>query len=566
MAVPTDPILDQLLSMLSRSKLFPSVAPDQLRVLAEGCAWLSVPGGHTIFQEGSPSDAIFIIATGMLAAYQRDSDGREQLLGRMGSGEIVGEIGLITGDVRTATVKALRDSEVLRITNSDLRQVAFQSPALLLELCRTVVVRLKSSATRATMPQKSSTFVLVPHHQNVDINTLAAQLAKQSTSHRHALVVSKELTNGQSSDWMSQCEKEHNRLVYLAEATPTAWARACVRQADTIVLVAHGASAPSPFLALGTDEAPLTDVPVDLVLLWDGPIVPSKTIAWLSKIKPRSHFHIRTPADGERAARLLTGHALGLVLSGGGARGLAHLGVMRALHENGIAVDVVGGASVGAIVGAMLALEWNVQQATSAYVDEFLKWPHFSDFALSRQSLFSGRKARRLIDSWLGETTIEETPIQYYCVSTNLSNGTETVHRKGRLATYVRASFAVPGIFPPVLENGVVHVDGSVLNNLPTDPMRKLGVSRVIAVDLGCETAQSAQPDVPGLLELLWRVGSIGGAASQRAAHLQCDIVVTPDVRAVKFLDWRAYDQAIEAGYVATIKQLPSIQGLLAAK
>ncbi len=560
----TDPILDQLRQLLAKSDLFPSLASDHRHVLADGCAWFSMPGGAQLFQEGSESDAIFIISTGMLGAYRREGDGSERLLGRMGTGEVVGEIGLITGEVRSATVRALRDSELLRISNRDLQRAALHSPTILTELCRTVVRRLRDSQARQPAPRKSATFTLVPQHAGVDIRSLATQIAARSGAGRDALIVSKELADGRPSDWQSQCERDHKTLVFLAEPIASAWTKSCLRQSDMIVLVAHGATKPAAFAAAGTGDAHMPkDVPTDLVLQWDTGIMPSRTIGWLDLIKPRAHYHVRSSPDNARAARLIAGQSVGLVLSGGGARGLAHLGVMRALSEGGIAVDAIGGVSIGAIIGGMMALEWDVPRAIRAYADEFLKRPHISDFALSRQSLFSGRKARRLIDDWLGETAIEEMPIRFYCASTNLSSGLESVHTSGRLATWVRASFAVPGVFPPVLENGSVHVDGSVLNNLPTDPMRKLGVSAVIAVDLGGENTPAEQAGVPGLLELLWRVGCIGGTASTHLAHKQCDFIITPDVRTIKFLDWNAYQQAIDAGYAATIKQLPDIQKVL---
>jgi len=565
-ATRTDAILDQIVSLLARSDLFPSLAPDHLRALAAGCSWFSVPGGHPVFQEGSESDAIFIVATGMLGAYRRNADGGDRLLGRIGAGEVVGEMGLVTGEVRTATVKALRDSELLRISKEDLQRVAFQSPAVLMELCGTVVRRLRGVQEHTPAPRKPVTFTLVPHHPGIDVETLAKQIERGSAINRDALIVSKELAEGRTADWLSQCERDHATVVYLAEPTSSAWTRSCLRQADAIILVARGASPPTPFSALGTDAARLPkDIPTDLVLLWDDRIARSKTAGWLGLTRPRAHYHVRSVADGARAARLITGRSLGLVLSGGGARGLAHLGAIRALSEHGIAVDAIGGTSIGAIVGAMLALEWDVTAVIRAYVDGFLRRPHISDFALSRQSLFSGRKAKRLLDEWLGETAIEETPIRFYCVSTNLNVGMQSVHTSGRLATWVRASSALPGVFPPVLEDGLVYVDGGVLDNLPADTMRKLGVSTVIAVDLGSETDHPEQFGMPGLLELLWRVGSIGGEASLRSARQQCDIIITPNVRNIRLLDWRAYEQAMEAGYRATIKCLPDIQEILRA-
>jgi len=565
--VHTDLILDQIVSLLAKSDLFPSLAPDHIRALAVDCSWFSVPGGHPVFQEGSESDAIFIVATGLLGVYRRDLDGKDRFLGRIGAGEVVGEMGLLTGEVRTATVKALRDSELLRISKDELQHIAFQSPAVLMELCGTVVRRLQNVQARTPVPPKPATFTLVPHSEDVDVELLARQITTASDNDRDALIVSRELAKGRTADWLSQCERDYRTVVYLAEASCNAWTRSCLRQADAILLVARGAASAAPFSALGPDDAALPkDIPTDLVLLWDGRIAPLKTAEWLGLVRPRAHHHIRTLADAARAARLITGRSLGLVLSGGGARGLAHLGVIRALSEDGIAIDAIGGTSIGAIVGAMLAQEWDVAAAVRAYIDGFMGRPRLSDFTVSRRSLFSGRKTKRLLDELFGETAVEETPIRFYCVSTNLNSGMQSVHSRGRLATWVRASIALPGVFPPVLENGIVYVDGGVLNNLPADTMRGLGLTSVIAVDLGPEAAHSERADMPGLLELLWRVGSIGGEASLRSARKLSDIVITPNVQNIRLLDWRAYDQAMDAGYRAAIERLPDIRQLLKAQ
>jgi NTE family protein len=369
---------------------------------------------------------------------------------------------------------------------------------------------------------------------------------------------------GNTTEWFFRREQNHGLVVYLAEPDADAWTRFCLRQADCVVLVARGTSEARPFAALGASHSALPpDIPIDLILQWERNITLERTAAWLALIKPRAHYHVRSASDGERAARLITGHSVGLVLSGGGARGLAHVGVARALQEYGMRVDAVGGVSMGAIVGAGLALEWDMNAMTAKCIDGFLRRPRLSDFGIPRASLFTGRKVRRLFDEWFGDTGIEETPVRYFCVSTNLSSGALSVHTSGRLADWVRASAAIPGVFPPVLDEGAVHVDGGVLDNLPTDAMRQLGVGSVIAVNVGSEDELVAKGKPPGILELLWRVGTIGSDSKVGSEYRRCDVLLTPKVQHVHLLDWHAYEQAVDAGYRAAVEHLSELDPIV---
>ena len=153
---------------------------------------------------------------------------------------------------------------------------------------------------------------------------------------------------------------------------------------------------------------------------------------------------------------------------------------------------------MGSLVGGLIALEWDFPTMRRA-ADEFSRRHPLRDLTLSRVSLLSGRGVKAVLDEWFGEWGIEETPIRYACVSANLTTGGATVHLRGKLKTWIRASTALPGVFPPVIDNGVVHIDGGVVNNLPVDIIRDLGVGFVIAVDVGSVALPNA---APGIIEI----------------------------------------------------------------
>jgi NTE family protein len=187
---------------------------------------------------------------------------------------------------------------------------------------------------------------------------------------------------------------------------------------------------------------------------------------------------------------------------------------------------------------------------------------------IPRRSLLSGRNLRASLEEWFGETEIEETPIRYTCVSVDLNTCTATSHPRGKLKTWIRASAALPGIFPPVIEKAGLYIDGGVANNLPTDIARDLGVNFVVAVDVGLvpEKAPSA-PDappvadvIPNILDLLMRVGTIGSDVRGMTARQQCDVLLVPNVKSVGMMNFRAYDEAIKFGYDCTVTKIDQIK------
>ena len=183
-------------------------------------------------------------------------------------------------------------------------------------------------------------------------------------------------------------------------------------------------------------------------------------------------------------------------------------------------------------------------------------------------SLVSGRKVSRLLHAEFGDVQIEDLPVPYFCVSTNLSSGQLAVHRRGPLWRWLRASVAIPGVLPPIIENGELFVDGATINNLPVDVMRDTGVGRVVGVDVGADpvfTTDCVDSDAPPLwhvlkwfrsrkqriniLQILWRSGMVNSATNSIARRELSDLLLQPPLEQIDMLDWRAFDRAIDAGY-----------------
>jgi NTE family protein len=372
---------------------------------------------------------------------------------------------------------------------------------------------------------------------------------------------------GQSSAWLSGVEKSSDLVLFEAESGSTAWTRFCLRQCDRIVLVANGDTAPQDCEAMADR---LIDLPhstsLSLVLLWKQEIVPERTTRWLKSVNPGGHHHVRSSRDLERASRLIVGRGLGLVLSGGGARALAHIGVIETLRQHDIQIDAVGGTSIGAIIAAVFALEWDLTATVRSLAAAFNR-RRFSDFTVPRTALYSDRAFARTLGHCFGDIAVEDSPIPLFCVSTNLTKGISTIHRTGRLVTWLRATSAVPGICPPIMDQNAVYVDGGILNNMPTDFIRDFGVTSAIAVDVGSSLEGQARSDggsgLPNIWDLLWRVGTIGSDATAGRMPRDGDVVLKPEVGNIGLFDWNAHERAVAAGHQIALEHLDAIKAAL---
>ena len=280
--------------------------------------------------------------SGVLGVSIEDSAGQERMVGRLGPGEIVGEMGCITGRSRTATVRALRSSELLAISWCDLERIAMNDPAILLSICRTLVERLVQSQMGRAPGFHPHTFVLTSVGDSVDLHAFAQCFKEALTVIGETFLVRRDDCENMTAHELFQLERSHRYLIYVTEPDSPIWSKLCLRQADTVVLVAKGDGSPQPMPEFRSS----TNIPLVLVLTWQPHIQPANTIRWIKTTGVTRQFHIRRASDVQRVARLLTGRGIGLVLSGGGARGLAHLGVVRALRENGIDIDIVMGTRV----------------------------------------------------------------------------------------------------------------------------------------------------------------------------------------------------------------------------
>ncbi|HYM33499.1 MAG TPA: cyclic nucleotide-binding and patatin-like phospholipase domain-containing protein [Candidatus Cybelea sp.] len=564
----------ELERLLGNVALFEGLDEAALSAICGELDWFALPGGAFLFRQNEPSDALYIVASGSLDATIELPDGTIHSAGRIGPGETAGEMGFLSGSPRTATLRALRDCELVRFDLGDFEALIHRHPTTMLKVARVVARRLEvaQSAKVGDAPMRS--FALLPHNGATPVADVARCLAAAFGGLGRVVLIEREQGEARTSDWFAGVEAANDVALYVADADASPWTQLCLRQADCVLLVAHAHDAPSPWASLvRSGESGALHARIELLLLNNGEIR-AGTERWLKLHAIDRHHHISGRADHDRIARVLAGQGMALVLSGGGARGFAHLGVVKALREAGIVIDMIGGNSMGAIIGAGVAAGWDDITLQARVKQAFVDTNPLSDFTLPFVSLVGGHKVSRLLRDAFGDATIEDLRLPFFCTSANLTRGAVAIHRDGLLWRWLRASVAIPGVLPPVFDHHEVFVDGGVINNLPVDVMRAGGRCRVIGVDVVSDhtfTADSDGPDlppvwrlfrpwrdrkIPSLLQILWRAGTVNSDAAAIAAHAKADLLLQPPLASVDLLNWKAFDKAVDIGYRHTAEQL----------
>jgi lysophospholipid hydrolase len=293
-------------------------------------------------------------------------------------------------------------------------------------------------------------------------------------------------------------EAQAQFVIYETDLTPSAWTRRCIEQADRVLLVAQ-ADAPPELNAIEAtilnQQEPELLIRRELVLLHpDQSRQPTGTQAWLTPRNVHRHYHIPLDSNAglERLVRFMRGQAIGLVFGGGGMRGSAHASAISVLQEMGIHADFVGGTSVGAVAATQYAMGWSADRIMEISTAKLGNSRVLLDYTLPFVALTAAQRFNNALTEIYGDLRLEDLWLNCFCVSTNLSYGRLRVHQNGLIRRAVRASTALPGVYPPVLDdNGDFLVDGGLINNVPADVMKTaVDGGIVIAVDVSREVGR----------------------------------------------------------------------------
>ncbi|KAL9488963.1 hypothetical protein ACSS6W_001240 [Trichoderma asperelloides] len=433
------------------------------------------------------------------------------------------------------------------------------------------------------------------------------------------------------SQYLADLEEKYGLVVYVADTSVNSpWTQTCITQADSILLVGLAEGSP----AIGEYERFMLGMKSTarktLVLLHTERFSrPGLTRSWLRNRMwiNGGHYHIQmafrtdtmpvhppskklgqalkervqvlqaeiqkytsrnvhhtpyyspdTPLKGDfhRLARRLCGKSIGLVLGGGGARGISQIGIIRAMEEAGIPIDIVGGTSIGAFVGALYARHADVVPMFG-FAKKFAGrmaslWRFALDLTYPSASYTTGHEFNRGIFKTFGNTQIEDFWLEYYCNTTNISKSRAEFHTSGYAWRYIRASMSLAGLLPPLCDEGSMLLDGGYVDNLTVSHMKDLGVDMIFAIDVGAlddDTPQtygdslsgmwaffnrwnpfSAHPNPPTLAEIQGRLAYVSSVdALERAKTMPGCVYMRPPIDAYGTLDFGKFDEIYKMGY-----------------
>ena len=560
---------------LRRVPMFSGLPDETLDRIAARALRVRVDAGDSLFQQGDAADAVYVVVSGRLEVV-RDEDGEPQLLRVLGPESVVGELALLADTERSASIVARRDTELLKLTRHEFDSLVAEDSRFTGELVRLMGVQLqRSRALEPPGPTAASIVALIPAHLGLPIDKIARGLAEELGATGSVVRLDgpavTPFDSAAEAELLERYEHEADHVLLVAsESGDDPWRDFCVRHADRVALVADQRPPPSQLIA----QRGLSGC--DLLLVGAGEL-PGRIGEWLDALEPRAHHLLVAGAelDGSLAvtARRLAGRSVGVVLSGGGARAFAHFGVLEELLAAGIAIDRVGGCSMGAFIGGMLAMGMDPDEIDARCYEEWVRRNPLTDYRLPRHSLIRGERVTAMLARNLaGE--IEELPHDYFCVAGDLHTAELVVHRRGPLYEAVGGSMSLPGLIAPHIRGNRMLVDGGVLNNLPVDVMAARGEGPVIAVDVTnrfeppiAEVApngrpkrrrgrQREDPRLPGFTETLTRALTLGSVDTAEAARTHAALVITPPSDGVGMLEFHQLDRMRAAGRQAALNAL----------
>lgn len=530
------------------------------------------------------------------------NDGAQTLDVSVGRGDIVGELGIIEQAPRSAAATATRDSTLARLSEEAFETLTGRYPKLMLQVFRKILTRVMRPNLSAPEAGMIAVAVLSP---NADVD-MVRSISREIESHGPTLFLDREQVSrffnrrgvvdadagtaeqARHDELLHEADVTHRWVVLETDPTLTTWSRRALRSADRVVLVT------SPFpdereheLIRAFTEAVDTVTDRELWMVQTNQVFinrPTANKAVIATMHPDRilQHHRGLPSSTARLGRLASGTATGVALSGGGGRSFAQIGALRALAEAGHNLDVVTRTSMGSVVASMFALVANPKNLTE-HIEEGFRGTNVIDYTLPLVSLTSGKGLTEAIIATVGPILIEELTLPFCCLSTNLTTAQLVEHRRGSVADALRASVSLPGVFPPVVVNGELLVDGGVMENLPVGPLvRDSGVGTVLAVDVappngpgsslaygsGVSGGQALRHQVsrnrasyPGIANTVMSsmLRSSARARNDALADDNVDMYLSVNLRGVKLLDFDAISEIAERGYRATVERLESM-------
>lgn len=527
---------------------------ETLRAVRDQLVLREYTKGDVVFYEGDPGQSMYLIESGQVEIVVRGSNRNEEVVATLGPGAFFGEMALLLGDPRTATVRVAIDAALWELNKRDLKRLLGKHATLGITISRELGRRLSRTNVEPIQTNTSDLITV----RGEEILLFAERL--HAASGDSILVVDlggvpatrSRLPSGVAIRRRTKQEDVHELAGYLSKQVE-------VYERVVVAITAEES-------ASNCKAAALADVLVE---------IGADRVKWLRRLEHEAHWYApATWRDIDRAARRIVGKLVGLALSSGNGRGIAHVGVLRTLHDAGIPIDVIAGSSAGALFGGLYAAGFSFDK-----IHEFVcaldratgllggLW----DFQLPpRNGLIHGERTRKYLDEWFDGRTFADLRIPMHMVATDILSGEEYIFSEGSLASAVRASMGVPGIFVPMQWNGRYLADGALVNPLPVSVIEEqvditIGVSAIpSAANRARYQAHLQNGRFPSIIGVVLSTFDIMGAGIIESELHRLDVVIEPDVTDLGSMEYDRWEELIERGQVAAERSLEAMRDLLA--
>lgn len=567
---------------------FNEIDDEGISEIIDACEEIDLTAGEYLFKQDDASDSLYILLSGRLRAIKEDEDNFPTVLGDIGAGEPVGEFAFFTKEKRMASVIAIRDSVVLQFDQKNYNTLVRHNPSLASVLIRFIVKRMKRNAFEQskTSPPKN---IAIIHLQSADqltgyTNLIETEFKKMDVSVEVHFIDFENFNN--ENEIFNQLDQHKGINILTCSAEHKEWSKKCILYADLVIVTTdfYASSDLHPLeKELELYSQNILNKKTYLLLLHpiDG-AMPNNTKAWLAHRNIYMHLHLRknNEYDTRRLCRILSHKATGLVLGGGGAKGFAHIGATQAILEAGLEVDFLGGSSAGALYGlGMSYADFKFDHIYNLNEEAVKRKLTSNDLTFPLLSMLSGKKFKKYLLHVFQNYDIEDLWVNSYAISTNFSKAKTDVHRSGSLWRKVLASMAIPGVFPPVVIDKNLHVDGGVMDNLPIESMYYYPVDNIIAISLS--TLQVIDVDyqdaptswqlfrdkifrkkafkIPGISSIIINSLIINSQQKQEIAKEKVSHYIELDLKGVGMLEDKKWKETIKRGYDQTKEYLSTI-------
>lgn len=478
-----------ILKLVKSSKIFSALSNAELNTLIKKSEKIYLHKNKYLFHQGDISTDLYLLVSGKLVVIIKKENKERRIINDIFPGETVGELSALSHEPRTAHVKATTNSILLKLHSDEFRRLIHKHPSIIHHTIELLVERSQGLLKLLKTEKPSEKYILViPATTKVSMDIITDHIKKSIGENKNITLITEQdiadhkcSSSAKIKNYIDSFDKKDS-IIYIVQSYNSLFAKTILTKIDMVYLIANENSKPS----LHADAIKMIQnihrprmIRPDLVLLHKkSDHLPTKTSEWLKLYNFHLHHHIRIHDDNDwqRLMRFICGRPIGLVLGGGGLRCWMHLGVIKAFMDAGIPIDMIGGSSAGAIVAGYYALQnfskeaLHKLQELSDVTNQTVK---FRNLTWPAVSLFNGKSYTKKLKQVYIHKKIEDCWINCFIVGCNISDNHEVIYRKGYLWKAIRASTAVPAIYPPVVIRGKLHLDGGILNNLPVDIMRR---------------------------------------------------------------------------------------------